>query len=99
MRHITHAGKLKLGAPDSYRLTTGDYYHTKNCPAGTDPQGGYHNAGNYAATMSLKSALIQSSNTYFVNIPTTVTDLAGTVQFSVPPENDITGTRIRATVS
>jgi membrane peptidoglycan carboxypeptidase len=67
-KYFTAVSALKLGAPDSYRLTTGDYYHTKNCPAGTDPQGGYHNAGNYAATMSLKSALIQSSNTYFVGM-------------------------------
>jgi membrane peptidoglycan carboxypeptidase len=68
-KYFTALAALKLGAQDSFQLTTGGTYHTKNCPPGTDPQpNGYHNAGNYAQTMTLRNALVQSSNTYFVGM-------------------------------
>jgi membrane peptidoglycan carboxypeptidase len=68
-KYFTAVSALKLGAdPNAYRLTTGNNYNTKNCPPGTDPQGGYHNAGSYASTMTLRSALVQSSNTFFVGM-------------------------------
>ncbi|MDQ2838358.1 MAG: penicillin-binding protein [Actinomycetota bacterium] len=66
-KYFTTLAAMKLGVPASYQLTAGDPYHTKNCPAGTDPKpDGYRNAGNYRATYPLSQALPLSSNTYFI---------------------------------
>jgi membrane peptidoglycan carboxypeptidase len=65
-KYFTALAALKAGVPADFRVTAGDPYKTTYCPPNTDPPGGYHNAGGYAATMPLKQALPQSSNTYFV---------------------------------
>lgn len=66
-KYFTTLAAMKVGVPASYQLTAGDPYHTKFCPAGSDPKpNGYHNAGNYKATYPLSQALPLSSNTYFI---------------------------------
>ncbi|MGX7681443.1 transglycosylase domain-containing protein [Jatrophihabitans sp. DSM 45814] len=67
-KYFTALTALKAGVDPNFQLTAGDPYTTKNCPAGTGPQGGYHNAGSYKATLPLSLALPESSNTYFVGM-------------------------------
>ena len=62
-KYFTAAAALTAGAPTSLKLTTNNNrYRTKNC----NTRYRVHNAGNYPATMPLRDALPQSSNTYFV---------------------------------
>jgi len=67
-KYFTAVSALRLGMADNDRITTSSNYHTKNCPPNSDPVGGYHNAGNYSATLSLHDALVESSNTFFVGV-------------------------------
>jgi membrane peptidoglycan carboxypeptidase len=70
-KYFTTVAMLTAGATAQTSLTTaGAYpapYKPKNCPQDqTDPNNWIRNAGNYRATLSLRDAFVQSSNTYFV---------------------------------
>ena len=67
-KYFTALAALKAGVKPDFHLLTPSPYNTKNCPTGTDPTGGYHNAANYPPYMPLNQALPQSSNTYFVGM-------------------------------
>jgi membrane peptidoglycan carboxypeptidase len=62
-KYFTALAALKSGVPPNYMLTAPSPYQIKNCPNKSyRPE----NAGRYNATLPLKDALPQSSNTYFV---------------------------------
>ena len=70
-KYFTTIAALEAGLKPTQTLTTAgpktQTYRPKNCgklPAGA----GVHNAGAYSATLSLRDALVQSSNTYFVGV-------------------------------
>jgi membrane peptidoglycan carboxypeptidase len=63
-KYFSAVAALTAGAPTTMSLTTpGNTYTTRNCRSGAYT---VHNAGSYADTLPLSSALPQSSNTYFV---------------------------------
>ena len=65
-KYFTAATALTAGAPTSLKLSTpGNEYRARHCGAGHYK---VHNAGNYPTTMTLRDALPESSNTYFVAI-------------------------------
>ncbi|HJQ43724.1 MAG TPA: transglycosylase domain-containing protein, partial [Jatrophihabitantaceae bacterium] len=63
-KYFSAVAALTAGAPLTLSLTTpGNSYTTRNCRSGHYT---VRNAGQYASTLPLSSALPQSSNTYFV---------------------------------
>jgi len=65
-KYFTAATALTAGAPTSLKLSTpGNEYRAKHCGSGHYT---VHNAGTYPTTMTLRDALPQSSNTYFVAV-------------------------------
>ncbi len=75
-KYFNALAALKLGVQDTFRLTTSDPYTVRNCPPTNDGKPPYsvHNAGSYNSSQSLRSALVASSNTFFVGMEDQVFD-------------------------
>ncbi len=76
-KYFTTIAALEAGVRSTQKLTTAgpktQVYKPKNC--GKLPKGaGVHNAGHYGATLTLRDALVQSSNTFFVGVEDQVFD-------------------------
>lgn len=76
-KYFTAIAALQAGLRSTQKLTTAgakkQVYKPKNCgklPAGA----GVHNAGHYGATLSLRDALVKSSNTFFVGVEDQIFD-------------------------
>jgi membrane peptidoglycan carboxypeptidase len=112
---FTLLAALKAGADENLTLTTAGAYPAKYTPKNCSQKGsaltGVSNAGNYAATLNLKNAAIQSSNTYFVGVEdqvfgcdlspivNTALDLGMTSLNAVDPNGDGTATIAQDVVS
>src|SRR3954452_9416307 len=89
---FTAAAALARGFGSHYTLTTGDPYTSRVYKDGNKPYT-VRNAGHYAATLDMTTALYQSSNTYFVGLedalgsvadPVHMAEKMGLFQFSAP---------------
>ena len=89
---FTAAAALARGFGSHYTLTTGDPYTSRVYKDGAKPYT-VRNAGHYAATLDMTTALYQSSNTYFVGLedalgsaadPVHMAQKMGLFQFSDP---------------
>jgi membrane peptidoglycan carboxypeptidase len=68
-KYFSLISALTAGAKDSQTLFTPPPYFPKNCGEDTSvPGNGIRNAGQYAPTLSLRNATVQSSNTFFVGL-------------------------------
>src|SRR3954451_10288226 len=89
---FTAAAALARGFGSHYTLTTGDPYVSRVYKDGAGPYD-VRNAGHYAATLDMTTALYQSSNTYFLGLedalgsvedPVHMAEKMGLFQFSDP---------------
>ncbi|HEV7872412.1 MAG TPA: penicillin-binding protein [Modestobacter sp.] len=82
---FTAAAALAQGYSEYYTLTTGDPYTSRVFKKNGGTTGAPYtvgNAGRYAATMDMRDALIQSSNTYFVALQDALGSVEGPVRMA-----------------